>query len=61
MSFYFSSFSNLSSICIRMAMSYHPSALQPQPDSQSSPGDLGVAEGQRDGKFSQNGKLGHSC
>ena len=26
-----------------------------------SPGDLTVAEGQRNGKFSQNGKLGHSC
>ena len=29
--------------------------------SQSSPGDLTVVEGQRNGKFSQNGKLGHSC
>ena len=29
--------------------------------SQASPGDLAVAEGQRNGKFSQNGKLGHSC
>ena len=28
--------------------------------SQSSPGDLAVVEGQRNGKFSQNGKLGHS-
>ena len=27
----------------------------------SSPGDLAVAEGQRNGKFSLNGKLGHSC
>ena len=29
--------------------------------SQSSPGDLAVVEGQRNGKFSQNCKLGHSC
>ena len=35
--------------------------------SQYSPGDLAVAEGQRNvkfslnGKFGQNGKLGHSC
>ena len=29
--------------------------------SQSSPGDLAVVEGQRNGKLSQNGKLGHSC
>ena len=29
--------------------------------SRSSPGDLAVAEGQRNGKFGQNGKLGHSC
>ena len=29
--------------------------------SQSSPGDLTVVEGQRNGKFSQNGKLGCSC
>ena len=29
--------------------------------SQSSPGDLAVAEGQQNGKFSLNGKLGHSC
>ena len=29
--------------------------------SQSSPGDLAVVERQRDGKISQNGKLGHSC
>ena len=35
--------------------------------SQSSPGDLAVVEGQKNGKFSQNskfgqnGKLGHSC
>ena len=29
--------------------------------SQSSPGDLAVVEGQRNGKFSRNGKLGHSC
>ena len=29
--------------------------------SQFSPGDLAVAEGQRNGKFSQNGKLGLSC
>ena len=28
---------------------------------QTSPGDLAVAEGQRSGKFSQNGKLGHAC
>ena len=29
--------------------------------SRSSPGDLAVAEGQMNGKFGQNGKLGHSC
>ena len=29
--------------------------------SQSSPGDLTVFEVQRNGKFSQNGKLGHLC
>ena len=29
--------------------------------SQSSLGDLAVVEGQRNAKFSQNGKLGHSC
>ena len=29
--------------------------------SRSSPGDLAVVEGQRNGKFGQNGKLGHSC
>ena len=29
--------------------------------SQSSPGDQAVVEGQRDGKFSQNGKLDHLC
>ena len=29
--------------------------------SRSSPGDVAVAEGQRNGKFSQNGKLGDSC
>ena len=29
--------------------------------SQSSPGDLAVAEGQRNGNFSLSGKLGHSC
>ena len=29
--------------------------------SQSSPGDLAVAEGQRNGKFNLNDKLGHSC
>ena len=29
--------------------------------SQSSPGDLAVVEGQRNCKFSLNGKLGHSC
>ena len=29
--------------------------------SQSSTGDLAVVEGQRNCKFSQNGKLGHSC
>ena len=28
---------------------------------QFSPGDLAVIEGQRNGKFIQNGKLGHSC
>ena len=27
----------------------------------SSPGGLAVAEGQRNGKFSLNGKLGYSC
>ena len=29
--------------------------------SQFSPGDMVVVEGQKDGKFSQNGKLCHSC
>ena len=29
--------------------------------SQSSPTDLVVVEGQRNGKFGQNGRLGHSC
>ena len=29
--------------------------------SQSSLGDLATVKGQRNGKFSQNGKLGHSC
>ena len=29
--------------------------------SQSSPRNLAVAEGQRNGKFSLNGKLGHLC
>ena len=29
--------------------------------SQSSPGYLAVTEGQRNGKFSLNGKLGHLC
>ena len=29
--------------------------------SQSSPGDMAVVEGQKNGKFSLNGKLGHSC
>ena len=29
--------------------------------SRSSPGDLAVVEWQRNGKFGQNGKLGHSC
>ena len=29
--------------------------------SQSPPGDLAGVEGQSSGKFSQNGKLGHSC
>ena len=28
---------------------------------QSSPGDLAVAEGQRNSEFGQNDKLGHSC
>ena len=32
-----------------------------QLNSQSSPGDQTAVEGQRNGKFSQNGKLGHSC
>ena len=32
-----------------------------QLQSQSSPGDQAGVEGQRIGKFSQNGKLGHSC
>ena len=32
-----------------------------QLQSRSSPGDLAVVEGQRNGKFGQNGKLGHSC
>ena len=29
--------------------------------SQSSPEDLAVVEGQRNGKFGQNGELGHPC
>ena len=29
--------------------------------SQSSPGDLAVVVGQRNGKFSLNDKIGHSC
>ena len=29
--------------------------------SQSSPGNMAVVKGKRNGKFSQNGKLGHSC
>ena len=37
------------------------SILGQQLHSQSSPGDLAVAEWQRNGKFSQNGMLGHLC
>ena len=42
-------------------MIYSNSGPGRQLHSQSSPGDLAVAEGQRNGKFSQNSKLGHSC
>ena len=40
---------------------YDSDSRPSQLHSQSSPGDLAVVEGQRNGKFSQNGKLGHSC
>ena len=40
---------------------YSGSGPGQQLHSQSSPGDLAVVEGQKNGKFSQNVKLGHSC